>query len=234
MPAALMALTEFAISSIRDVSGVSMELMGMREANQPGVLEYQRRQSSMTTLAGYFDSLRYYRKRQGDTILHFLRKHIAPTGRLVRMLKEGQEQYVPLAMDDDARKYDVIVDDAPSAPNEKEKAWSVIEAMMPMLQQAGLSLEDWADVLEYSPLPSSFVDKVREKAEEAKQKPNPQQQMQEQLAQLQMQKEQSELVENNAAAELDKAKTQQVLVETALAPQVAAQDAAENSVRVNI
>lgn len=212
MPAALMQLTEFAISSIRDVSGVSLELMGMREANQPGVLEYQRRQSAMTTLAGFFDSLRYYRKRQGGTILHFLREHIAPTGRLVRLVKEGHAEYVPLAMDEATRKYDVIVDDAPSAPNEKEKAWSVIQAMMPMLQNAGLSMEDWADVLEYSPLPASFADKVREKAlAQQQQGPDP-------MQQLEQAKVRSEISENEANAQYDTIRAQQVAQEAQLAP----------------
>lgn len=178
MPQALMALTEFAITSIRDVSGVNMELLGLRDANQPGVLEYQRRQSAMTTMARYFDALRFYRKRQGHTILNFLRNYIAPQGRLVRLVKDEQTQYVPLAMDEGTVKFDVIVDDAPSAPNEKEKAWSVIEQMMPLLQQADLALDDWADILEYSPLPSSFADKVREKAKAAKNAPpSPQQQL---------------------------------------------------------
>ena len=173
IPANLMNMTEFAISSIRDVSGVNLEIMGMREAQQAGVLEYQRRQSSMTTLAKFFDSLRQYRKAQGEVILHFLRMHIAPTGRLVRILKEGQEQYVQLAMDDNTRKYDVIVDEAPSAPNEKERSWAVIEAMIPLLADAGLGIEDWANVLEYSPLPSSFIDMVREKAEQMRNQPPP-------------------------------------------------------------
>ena len=198
MPASLMSLTEFAISSIRDVSGVSLELMGMREANQPGVLEYQRRQSAMTTLAGYFDSLRFYRKRQGETLLHFLREHIAPTGRLVRIVKEDQAQYIPLAVDGDTRAYDVIVDDAPSAPNEKDKAWEVLQQLMPVLQNAGLGMEDWADILEYSPLPSSFADKVREKAQAAKQQgPSPQ----EQMMQAEMQKTQAEAQKISAEAQ---------------------------------
>ena len=178
MPQALMALTEFAISAIRDTSGVNLELLGLRDANQPGVLEYQRRQSAMTTLARFFDSLRYYRKMQGITILNMLRNHIAPTGRLVRIMKEDLVQYVPLAMATDTRKYDVIVDDAPQAPNEKEKTWSVIQAMLPILQNADLAMEDWADIIEYSPLPSSFADKVRQKAIEAKnQGPDPMQQL---------------------------------------------------------
>lgn len=222
IPPALMALTEFAISSIRDVSGVNLELLGLRDANQPGILEYQRRQSAMTTLAVFFDSMRYYRKKQGDVILYFLRAHVAPTGRLVRIMKEGQEQYIPLALESDTRKYDVIVDDAPSAPNEKEKSWAVIEAMMPMLQQAGLSLDDWADILEYSPLPGSFVERVREKAEQQRtQGPDP---MQQAAMQLQIAKEESEIEENRAQAQLDQMRSQQIAVETQLAPPQAQAD----------
>lgn len=201
MPQALMALTEFAISAIRDTSGVNLELLGLRDANQPGVLEYQRRQSAMTTLARFFDSLRYYRKRQGVTILNMLRNHIAPTGRLVRIMKEDLVQYVPLAMADDTKKYDVIVDDAPQAPNEKEKAWSVIQAMMPVLQQAELSLEDWADILEYSPLPSSFAEKVREKASQVKQGPDPMQELQVAMGQAELQLKQAQAQKAGAEAQ---------------------------------
>lgn len=204
MPAALMQLTQFAISTIRDTSGVSLELMGMADRQQAGILEAQRKQASMTTLATYFDSLRYYRKTQGEVILTFLRDHIAPTGRLVRIVREGLAQYVSLATETGTRKYDVIVDDSPAAPNEKERAWAVIEHMMPVLQQGGLSLEDWADVLEYSPLPSSFAEKIRAKA--AEQKQNPQANQQEQLAmaaaQADIQKTQSEAEENQAQAML--------------------------------
>lgn len=205
MPAALMQLTQFAISTIRDTSGVSLELMGMADRQQAGVLEYQRRQASMTTLATYFDSLRFYRKTQGEVILSFLRDHIAPTGRLVRIVREGLAQYVSLATETGTRKYDVIVDDSPAAPNEKERAWAVIEKMMPILQQGGLGLEDWADVLEYSPLPSSFAEKVRAKAAEQKknQGQDPMQALQMQAAQAEVQKTQSEAEENQSQTVLN-------------------------------
>lgn len=231
MPQSLMSLTEFAVSTIRDASGVNLEILGQRDANQPGVLEYQRRESAMTTLAQFFDALRYYRKRQGGVILDFLRNYIAPMGRLVRIVKEGQEQYVPLAVDEGVRKYDVIVDDAPSAPNQKEKAWSVIEAMMPLLQNAGLSMSDWADILEYSPLPPSFVEKVRAKAEqaqnpEAEQMAQQAQQLALQQAQAELQKTQTEAMENQANAALDMAKAQDLGSSAQLAPMKMQADAA--------
>ncbi len=208
MPAALMNLTQFAIGAIRDTSGVSLELMGMAERQQAGVLEYQRRQASMTTLATYFDALRFYRKQQGEVILSFLVNHIAPTGRLVRIVRKDVAQYVPLAVEAGTIKFDVIVDDSPAAPNEKERAWSVIEKMMPVLQNAGLSAEDWADVLEYSPLPSSFAEKVRAKAMEAKQSEgqDPMQQLAMQAAQAETDKTVSEAEENRSHTMLNQVK----------------------------
>lgn len=204
MPAALMQLTQFAISTIRDTSGVSLELMGMADRQQAGVLEYQRKQASMTTLAVYFDSLRFYRKQQGEVILSFLRDHIAPTGRLVRLVREGLAEYVPLATETGTRKYDVIVDDSPAAPNEKERTWAIMESLMPVMREAGMGLEDWADVLDYSPLPSSFAEKLRAKAAEQKNKAHedPAQQMAMQAAQADIAKTQSEAKENEAQAVL--------------------------------
>ena len=210
MPAALMQLTQFAISTIRDTSGVSLELMGMADRQQAGVLEYQRKQASMTTLAVYFDSLRFYRKQQGEVILSFLRDHIAPTGRLVRLVREGLAEYVPLATETGTRKYDVIVDDSPAAPNEKERTWAIMESLMPVMREAGMGLEDWADVLDYSPLPSSFAEKLRSKAAEQKNKSeeDPAQQMAMQAAQADIAKTQSEAEENQSQTMLNQVKAQ--------------------------
>lgn len=170
IPVALMQLTEFAIVSIRDASGVNQELLGLRDADQAGVLEYQRRQASMNTLAHYFDSLRLYRKWQGRVMLYFLVKWIAPTGRLVRIQKEGLEQYVPLAIDDDTATFDVIVDDSPTAPNEKERTWAILSEMLPAFAEM-IPPEMWPDILEHSPLPASLTDKFREVAEKMAQQP---------------------------------------------------------------
>lgn len=214
-PSSLMSLMEFGISSIRDVSGVNLEILGMREANQPGVLEYQRRQSAMTTLAGAFDALRQYRKEQGEVILYFLIEHIAPTGRLVRLMKDGEPSYEPLNIDGDVVKYDIIVDDAPTSPNQKEQTWNFIQQLMPMLQNAGLSGEVWMDILSHSPLPTSLIEKMRAELEKASQQPpDPMQEMQMELA---VEKEKSEIAENMSNAQLDAARTAQIQQEAQLA-----------------
>ena len=104
MPASLMQLTEFAITAIRDVSGVNMELLGLQDQNQPGVLEYQRKQAAMTTLAVLFDALRQYRKRQAEVMLFYMTEYLAD-GRLIRIADEDGERYAPLQLDPSIRKY---------------------------------------------------------------------------------------------------------------------------------
>jgi hypothetical protein len=67
-----------------------------------------------------------------------------------------------------------------------------------------MGLEDWADVMDYSPLPSSFAEKLRAKAAEQAQQAqqDPQQQLAMQAAQAEVQKTVSEAEENQAQAML--------------------------------
>ncbi len=154
-PSGLDKLMEFAIASIRDVSGVNLELLGMADREQAGVLEYQRKQAGLTILAGLFDSLRRYRKDQGRMMIHFIREYISD-GRLIRILSQGQQQYIPLIRDPQVAEYDVVVDDAPTSPNQKEKTFGVMSQLMPALLKAGIPVPP--EILDYAPLPQSLIE----------------------------------------------------------------------------
>ena len=132
MPAGFMQLMEFAVSSVRDVSGINLEMLGMADRDQPGILEYQRRQSAMTVIARLFDSLRRYRKMQGELMLKLIKDYLSD-GRLIRIVGDNGAQYVPLMKVDGVEEFDVIVDEAPTAPNQKEVSWSIIQAMLPVV-----------------------------------------------------------------------------------------------------
>jgi Phage P22-like portal protein len=135
IPQSLGDLLQYAISSIRDVSGVNVELLGMREADQPASLEESRKQSGMAILASLFDSLRRYRKRQGRILLYFIMTYLSD-GRLIRIVGQEGAQYVPLIHQAGLVEYDVIVDDEATSPNQKEKVWATLMQMMPMLCSA--------------------------------------------------------------------------------------------------
>ena len=110
--------------------------------------------------------------------------------------------------------------------------------MLPLLVEAGLSTHDWADVLEYSPLPSTFIKKIREKAQQNNnQEPSPQEQAQMAMLQSQLQKTQAEIAKlqsetsenqsdikaKQAKAILDIVKAQQITQDTNLKPAQVAQ-----------
>lgn len=160
MPVGFYQLMEFAISSIRDTSGVNIETLGMREATQAASLELQRKQSSMTILQPMFDSLRRYRKMQGRQMLYIIREFLSD-GRLIRIVGKDQEQYVPLVRGADAVKYDVIVDDAPSSPNQKEATWNMLQQILPAVGKI-IPPQTWMALLEYSPLPTSAQQKIKD------------------------------------------------------------------------
>lgn len=172
LPTGFFALFAEAKEAINDVTGLSMEFLGMREAQQAGVLEYQRRQSSLNLLASIFNALRRYRKRQGRVMLFLIQEHLAD-GRLVRIVGDSMSQYVPLTRAEVAnRRYDIIVDDAPSSPNEKDRTWQILMQMLPMVRDL-LTPEVAIELLKLSPLPASLVNDLQRKAQEAAQQPKP-------------------------------------------------------------
>lgn len=159
IPTAYVNLLEFAISSIRDVTGINLELLGMRDANQPGILEAQRKQAAMTILATMFDSLRRFRKNVGRVRLGVIQNYLAD-GRLIRVVGPEGMIAVPLIRDKTLGQYEVIVDDAPTSPNQKQETWGFLMQLMPMFKGM-MSPEAAVAMMEYSPLPSKLVDALK-------------------------------------------------------------------------
>ncbi len=188
LPPGIAQMLEFVVSSIRDVTGINLEVLGLADREQAASLEAQRRQAAVTILASFFSALRLYRKRQGRLMLDMIRTYISD-GRLIRIVGQSGAQYVPLMKSDDVIKYDVIVDEAASSPNQKEATWASISQLMPVLQTMQLPLPVWEQILKVSPLPNSVVEKIIAALnEQAKQPPPPDPKLllaQEQTKQLQ-------------------------------------------------
>ena len=168
-PQGFYQLMNFAFEMISQVPGVSPELLGQADQDQPASLEYQRRQAGLTILQPLFKNLKRYRKEQGHVILYILQNHMSD-GRLIRVVGQDEAQYVPLMRQADV-KYDIVVDDAPTSPNQKEMVWSMIgEKFWEMPTEMQMAF------LPFSPFPSSVQDAIKKAGE---------QQSQSQTAQLQ-------------------------------------------------
>lgn len=156
LPQGLSELMQFALSSLRDVTGVNLELLGQADREQAASLEAQRRQAAMTILATLFDSLRSFRIDQGGLMLKFI--DLLPDNMLYPVLDQGQWKYMRMVKDRKAQDYDVIIDQAPSSPDQKQATWALTLELI----RSGIPLPPPVIIklLKYSPYPETVVQEI--------------------------------------------------------------------------
>jgi hypothetical protein len=214
VPAGLNQLLDFTVASLPQVAGVNLEFLGMASREQPGVLEHQRKQAAIATLAEFFNALRLYRKQQTRVLLQFIDEFISDN-RLIRIVGTKDARYVQLARAPGTLKYDIVVDEAPTSPDQKERTWIAMQQLLPVAANLGLPVPP--QVLEYAPLPRALVDDWLKYAEEqggmSPQAKAQMQQMQEQLGALQKENQtlKTKQQENMAKLQMDQAEGQQKL-----------------------
>jgi len=177
-PGGLDRMMIFALDNVHEGTGINLELLGLANRDQPGVLEHQRKQAGITIIAPLFDGLRRYRKEQGRLLLHFIQTYLSD-GRLIRITGQGQEKYVPLLRDPQVAKFDVVVDEAPTSPNMKEKVFGTLTELLPHIAKMGIPIPP--EILDYAPIPSVLALKWKEMIQQSAGDPR---QMQEQLQKL--------------------------------------------------
>jgi hypothetical protein len=177
-PQGLDRLMGLSMQMFQEVSGINLELLGLADKVQPGVLENQRKQAGMTILAWAFDSLRQYRRQHGRILAAFIREYIAD-GRLIRMMSDGNEQYIPLMRDDLAVEYDVVVDSSPTSVNEKDRVFAAILQLLPAMARMGIAPP--ANLIDYLPIPATLANEWRQQAERQEQMSEQQKQQQQQI-----------------------------------------------------
>ncbi len=232
--AAYVNLLALAISSIKDVTGINPELLGQQDQNQPGILEHMRKQAGMTVLATQFDSLRRFLKIVGRKRLHFIQERMSD-GRLIRVVGQDYTAAVPLAREKTTGSYDVIVDDAPTSPNQKEANWAIIQPMLAVFKEQLMANPSvFAMILRYSPLPAPLVTAIEKVIKQAAEDPAKAQQA-EQMKQLAIQQLTTTIKKDDSAATLNLAKAQQALqgdTPDELAPMKAMNEARETEAKL--
>lgn len=197
-PQGMDRMLEWAVQSMPAVTGINLEMMGFANRDQPNVLEVQRKRSALTVLADLFDGMRRFNKERGRVVLNMIQAYIAD-GRLIRITgKNGLEQYVPLALDETDMRYDIIVDEAATSPNQRSETFAVLTQLIPFLAKMGVMPPP--EVIEYLPLPSSLT-AAWKKAMQPKEQPSPEEQMAMAEKKAEIEKTQSETVENYSQAE---------------------------------
>lgn len=164
-PPAIVTMIQYAIESLRDVTGVSIEMLGFSEGNTPGVSQRQRQAQGMVILAGLFSSLTRFRKSEALSTLEFVREYIAD-GRLIRVGGDYNAQSMPLLRDPLSVEYDLIVDESPRNPNVKMEVWGGLTQMAPILLKMNMFPPE---LLDYSPMPAVLTSRLKQRMEQAMQ-----------------------------------------------------------------
>jgi hypothetical protein len=172
-PAGMDKLMQFAMSSAPEVSGLNLEIIGLANRVQPGIVEAQRKEAAISVISWAFDSMRRYYKDHGRQLAYYIREYLAD-GRLARITTEQGQQYIPLVKDNLTMEFDVIVDEAPTSTNVKERVWAVVSDMLKPMLEMGIPIPP--EVLDYSPLPNDLAQKWKEMMQ-----PDPEQQQQQQM-----------------------------------------------------
>lgn len=172
-PSAIDKLFAVMDEAVPGVSGVNKEMLGVVERDQAGILDYQRKQAAYAVLAGFFDSLRRYRRMQGRHLLKLINKYMS-NGRLVRIVgRQGNVQYIPWVKQPDTMKFDVIVDEAPAGPNQKERTFAFLQSPFgaEIMKQAPPAMQ--LKFLEFTPLPTSLIAEMQQIAENMPEQKDP-------------------------------------------------------------
>jgi len=170
MPPGAVDMMQFAVASIRDATGVNLELLGAQSKEQPGVVEDMRTKAGMTILAPVFDAMRLYRKRQAMVLAEFVREFMSD-GRLMKVLGPDGYQFVPLLRNQLSLEYDMVVDESPASRDVKEKTWLVLRELVPGLMQMGVPIPP--SVVDYAPIPESLAIEIKKGIQQKSQQPPP-------------------------------------------------------------
>lgn len=173
LPAGIAEMLQVTTNNIFETTGVTNEFMGISDSlEMTAALQAQRVRQGLTILAPFFDAKHLYMIEQGRLFIDCVRVMAENNeGRLItNIVGEGSKEYVPLLKDNIAQEYDVIVEEMPQTPNERQQ---VFEQMLELAQVTGKVNELLPVILRYSPLKATEVDQLVEALTPPPEAPDP-------------------------------------------------------------
>lgn len=161
VPPGLLEMIQYASSALLEVAGVTPEFMGQMDSqDMTGVLQAQIVRQGLTVLAHYFDAKQFYMIKQGKLFIDCVRilAENAP-GRLIRNVT-GKEsaKYLPLLKDNIASEYDVIVEEVPQTPSERQETFQKLMELAGLLAPQGINIAPIA--IQFAPLKKEQTDQI--------------------------------------------------------------------------
>lgn len=127
-------------NTMREVSGINVEMTGIRQGNDAGVVMEQRAKAAQTVLAPLFDNTRRTRKLLGKIILAFMQAHLSPQRQIRVLGPDAQAEVVAVTPDMLQGRYDFAVDDTNSTINDRVATLNIMQTTLPQMMKAGVPI----------------------------------------------------------------------------------------------
>jgi hypothetical protein len=158
LSAAAIQLAQIFASGLKLASGMSLDMLGMSEGDQPAQLMRQRQGQGMAILGVLFEAHRRFRETEARQTVSWVRKYLAD-GRTVRIGPLDDPQIVQLWEDPIAGRFDIYVDENPQNPSTKMEYWEAMQPIIPTMMRQGIFVPE---ILDFAPIPSVVRIKLKQ------------------------------------------------------------------------
>lgn len=154
LPTGYENILTYANESLPEAAGISREFLGTSQNKQvAALLESQRINQVMATLAVYFDAISLYQIEQARLMITYLRMLAQNSiGRLVRILgRDGTARYEELDEQRMVPEYDVTISEAPTTPAQKQQTTEIMVNLADKLATLGINI--YPVIVPFLPIP---------------------------------------------------------------------------------
>lgn len=164
IPSGLLDMINFAATAIMETTGVTQDFMGMTDSKlMTATLNRQLIRQGLTVLSDYFDAKKFYTISQGRLFIDCVRIMVENSeGRLIRVMDKGEAKYLPLLSNGIAAEYDVIVEDAPASPSERQDTFEKLMELAGRLANMPNPVNIMPLALQFSPLKENQIKDIME------------------------------------------------------------------------
>lgn len=153
LPAIFLELEKLFVTDLRDISGINVEMLGLSTKDTPGIVTSQRIRQGMIILQVFMDNLRRSTKHLGRVMLSFIKQYYM--NRLMVITGKNGPQQVMITPDL-IGKYDLVVEDAPWSPNQRQETLGLLMQVLPLALNAGIPVPP--QVIDYLGLPQQLAE----------------------------------------------------------------------------
>jgi len=165
IPDSILGMIQYANQTLMEVVGVTDAFMGQSDSKlMTAQLNSQMVRQGLMVLAPYFDALTQFTLNEGYIFLDCLRVLMENgEGILVKhVTKEGSQQFVPLLEDNLAAQYEVVVEELPYTPDEKQRVFEKLLELSGVLLNKANPIDITPLIMEFAPLDGEVKGKIKQ------------------------------------------------------------------------